>query len=196
MAVLPVQANATGNRATWKRVALFGASFGAGFALVVTIIIGGILWYNSRPKLWRAGAIKAQYASLELTTGLDKLPVFFEYDLENNTDANYRIGDGSGFTVMAVLTQGHVLSEDFGHSETSTTTVSGPSFIPPHAAGRIKVRVEYDYPSDFTQNDRSNMDKVAKFVGGELKGISGFVLFDASNHFRIDLPSGWKDIPR
>lgn len=181
---------------TWKSIAPISASFGAGFAFLLAVIIGVVFWHNSRPRAWKKDAIKAHFASIGLTSGLDHLPMVFEYDLENKTDGNYRIGDGSGLTVMATLAQSNAFSEDFGQSQPSNATVSGPSFIPPHAVGRIRVRVVYDYPSDFTKNDRSNMDKVAKFVGGELKGISGFVLFDTTNHFRIDLPSGWQDIPK
>lgn len=174
-----------------------GAGFGAGAVLMAALLLGGIAWYSSRPKPWNSDAIKARYASLELTTGLDNLPVMFGYDLENKTATNYTVGDGSGLVVMATLAQGDILSEAFGQSPASSSvSVSGPPFIPPKGVGRITVRVVYDYPSEFTHNDKSNMDKVAKYVGRRLEEISGYALFDKSNDYRIDLPSGWQKIPK
>jgi hypothetical protein len=34
----------------WKRLLIIGASAGAGFALMLTLIGGAVLWYSSRPK--------------------------------------------------------------------------------------------------------------------------------------------------
>ncbi len=164
---------------------------------MAAFVLGGIAWYSSCPKPWNSGAIKARFASLEVTTGLDNLPVMFEYDLENKSATNYTVGNGSGLVVMATLAQGNILSEAFGQSPASSSvSVSGPSFIPPKGVGRITVRVVYDYPPGFTPNDKSNMNKVEKYVGRRLDEISGYALFDKSNDYRIDLPSGWQKIPK
>jgi hypothetical protein len=180
----------------WKRLIVIGASFGVAFALALSVIVGGIVWYSSRPKPWKTDAIKARFASFEYTSQLDNLPIDFEYDLENKTDATYMVGEGSGLVVMARLAEGNVLSKDFGHYQASDASVSGPSFIPAKCVGRITVRVVYNYRSDLTKTDRSDESKVAAYVGHRVKEMSGFVLFDQSNHYRIDLPGGWQNIPK
>jgi 5-methylcytosine-specific restriction endonuclease McrA len=168
------------------------AGLGAGTALTVALLLGVISWHTSRPKPWNTDAIKAHFATLELTGGLDNLPVQFGYDLENTTDSNYMIGTGSSIVVMATLAQDHALSEEFGNSPGSKISVSAPSFIPPKGVARITVRVAYDYPSDFTPDDKADAQKVSKYLGRKVKEISGFVAFDQFNHYQIELPSGWQ----
>jgi hypothetical protein len=188
----PTPSEVAARKVNLKRWLGISASFGAGTVLMIALLLGGIAWQSSRPKPWNTGAVQARFASLKLTAGVDTLPVEFEYDLENKTDANYLIGDGSSMIVMARLTQGDVLSEDFGHSPASKAKVSGPSFIPPTGVGRITVHVTYDYPSDFTPGDKSDAQKVSRYLGSKVRDISGFVAFDQSNHYQIELPSGWE----
>ncbi len=168
------------------------AGLGAGTALTVALLLGAMAWHASRPKPWSTGAIKARFASLDLTGGLDNLPVQFGYDLENTTDTNYLIGKGSSLVVMATLAEGHALTEEFGNSPGSKISVSAPSFIPPQGVGRITVRVTYDYPPDFSPSDKADAQKVSKYLESRVKEISGFVAFDPATHYQIELPSGWK----
>ena len=184
------------NLAPWKHLAIVSASFGLAFALTLSVIVAAFSWYSTRPerpKPWKTDAIQARFASLEFTGEPENFVVEFGYDLENKTDANYRIGDGSGLEVMARLAQGNVLSGDFGHYQATRATVSGPSFIPPKGVGRLTVRVAYYYPSDFTSDDKSDIQKIGKSVSRRIKEMSGFVVFDPSSHYQIELASGWRD---
>jgi hypothetical protein len=98
------------NSAPWMRLAILGASFGLAFALTLSVIVTAYSWYSTRPerpKPWRTDAIQARFASLQFTGEPENFVVEFGYDLENKTDANYRIGDGSGLDVMARLAQGN-----------------------------------------------------------------------------------------
>ncbi len=193
MATDPSTASGAGRIAWWKRSAVTGASFGAGFALALSLIFGGVAWYRSRPKLWNTEAIKASYASLEFSMNEKNFVVDFGFDLQNNTDSIYTI-NASDLVVMARLAEGNVLSRSIGHYQASDATVEAPAFIPAKAKARIIVHVGYEYPFDFTANDKSDAKKVSKSVDRRLKEIIGFIIFDKSNLYRIELPSGWQDI--
>jgi hypothetical protein len=54
--------------------------------------------------------------------------------------------------------------------------------------------VTYFYPDDFTQADREDPKKVIGSLNHRLKELSGFVIFDEQNHYRVDLPEGWKQM--
>lgn len=123
----------------------------------------------------------------------DSYDVTFQYDLQNNTQKNYQIDSGA-FTIMANLSEGNVLSKEFGSYQTSDVTFEGPTFIPPHDKARVTLRVSYQYPSEFLEADKNNLKKMAPVVGRRLKEVGGIVIFDRQNHYRIDLPSGWKDV--
>ena len=136
---------------------------------------------------------------MEFTVGSSKdtysYPTVFYYNVHNNTDRNYQI-NSSTLTPMAVLAGGNALSKEFGHYQSGDATVDGPAFIPPGGTARIAVRVSYFYPDEFTQADKNNTDKILASFNRRLKELNGFVVFDEQNHYRIDLPEGWQQMPR
>jgi hypothetical protein len=185
----------------WKKLAIRSFFGGVGIAVALAIILGVFIWYDNRPerpKPWNAGALKAQWDTMEFTTGRSKdvegYPVDFYYNLRNNTDRNYPF-NGSTLTLMAVLTDGNALSKEFGHYQLGDATVDGPAFIPPSGTARIAVHVSYRYPDGFTQADKRDADKIVGNLDRRLRELSGFVVFDEQNHYRIDLPEGWKNDP-
>ena len=89
---------------TWKSLALRSAFFGAGFALILILIIGGYIWYQSipkPPKPWDNNAIVASYDYVD-TTGENNIVVFY-YILENKTDYDYSITDKTNIFIYANL---------------------------------------------------------------------------------------------
>jgi hypothetical protein len=185
----------------WKKLAIRSFFGGIGVALALSIIFGSLIWYRNRPerpKPWDTGALKAQWDTMEFTTGaskdVDGYPVVFYYNVRNNTDKNYQFS-GASLTVMAVLTDGNALSKEFGHYQFGDATVDGPAFIPPNGTARIGVHVSYLYPDEFTKADKKEADKIIASLSNRLKELSGFVVFDEQNHYRIDLPEGWKNNP-
>lgn len=182
----------------WKKLAIRAFFGGLGFAIGLAVLAGAVLWYldrPERPKPWNTTALKATYDTLEVTYGGTKdagsYSTDFYYELKNNTDTNYPI-NGPTLTPMAVLTDGNALSKEFGHYQSGDAAVNGPAFIPPGGTARIDVRVSYFYPTDFTQADKNNAGKISSSLDHRLKELSGFVIFDEQNHYRIDLPEGWK----
>jgi hypothetical protein len=185
----------------WKKLAVRAFFGGAGFACTLAVIAGAALWYHNRPerpKPWNNTALKATFDTIGFTTGSTKDPdsyaVSFYYNVKNNTDRNYVI-NGSALALMAVLTDGNALSKEFGSYQSGDAAVDGPAFIPPGGTARITMRVSYFYPDEFTQADKNDMKKVIPSLNRRLKELSGFVVFDEQNHYRIDLPEGWKDMP-
>ena len=100
--------------ATWKRVALIAAGFGAGFGICVAVTAGTYYWYSNRPKPWNKNALKATFATMEFDTRPQETSykVDFLYDVENTTDRNYDF-NSSNFTLLAVLADGNALSKEF-----------------------------------------------------------------------------------
>jgi len=54
-----------------KRVAVFGAAFGAGVVLTVALVLGMVHWYQSRPEPWRTNTV------VGLAMGPEKLAQLF-----------------------------------------------------------------------------------------------------------------------
>ncbi len=177
----------------WEGIALRFASFGAGFAVMFCLIAGFAWWYQSRPRAWNQRALTANFGSLELTTNPNgpNYEADFIYVLENNTGSNY-VFKPFNLVVMAKQT-GDVLSKEFGHDQASDVSITGATFIPPRGKGKITIRVPYQYPADFTTADKANIEKVAETLNRRLKEMSGLVIFDRANHYRVDLPEGWSN---
>jgi hypothetical protein len=185
----------------WKNLAIRSFFGGTGIAVAFAIIFGMFIWYDNRPerpKPWNTDALKAQWDTMEFSAGgsndVEGYTVDFYYNLRNNTDNNYRF-NGSTLTLMSVLTDGNALSKEFGHYQLGDATVDGPTFVPPNGTVRIVVHVSYRYPGEFTQTDKANGNKINTNLDRRLKELNGFVLFDEQNHYRVDLPEGWKDYP-
>ena len=184
---------------TWKRIAIRSMFGGFVFAVTLAIIGGVAIWYSQRQgpqQPWNTTALKATYDTMEFTVGSskdpDSYPVFFYYNVQNNTDKNYDFNPAM-LTLMAVLTDGNALSKDFGHYQSGTAVLDGPAFIPSGGTARIDLKVSYFYPDDFTQADKSDAKKIIPHLARRVKELNGFVVFDNQNHYRIDLSRGWKD---
>jgi hypothetical protein len=180
---------------SWKRLIVVSASFGAGFAIFISAIVGGVFWYQSRPRPWNSNALKASFETVELTTqpGKSSYIMEFVYNVENKTNHNYDFNPAD-LTVMANLTEGHALSKEFGHHQTSDPAISGPPFIPAQGRARISIKVSYRYPSEFTEKDKEDIAKIAKAVDLRLKELNGLTIFDKTNYYRVDLPEGWQKL--
>lgn len=179
---------------TWKRIVLIGFSFGAGLAVVSAVIVGGFLWYNSRPNppaTWNTEPIKASFDRVT-TDGSDN-HFSFSYVLENTTDYDYELNEFSNHVLMARLKRQKGLSQ-----VGDAVKVDYPIYIP--AKQRLSIHVNllgpYTYPKRLRRNaSREEREKhnqeVAKYVNENMGNLDGFVLFDKEHHYQIDLPKGW-----
>ena len=176
----------------WKKLVVISASSGAGFALVCVLILWATGWkavHANAPKSWNSTPIKASFVSAQLRE-IDRgnSSVLLYYNLENNSDFDYRLSDGAGVVIMRRMAQDQSLSSEV------PVHLSYSTFIPARQRARIALEVPhaFDWPAD---NDPARQEKLREFVNQRLAGVDEFVLFDESNRFQIDFPKGWQDLP-
>jgi hypothetical protein len=177
----------------WKRPLFIGLGWGFGTAMGLALLVGGFLWYQSRPKPpkpWNSAAIKAEYDTTE-TEG-DKNNVVFVYTLENTTDFDYRVENAHEITASAKLREQNNLSP-----LSESGSVDYPIFVPAKKRVRFSIHINYPYP-DREKSD-ANLDERIKFRQGIEKyttdtfsNLDGFDLLDQTNRYEIIFPAGWK----
>jgi hypothetical protein len=179
---------------TWKLVLLRTAGFGGGFALVLSAVIGGWVWYSGRPKApkpWNKQAITAEYDYARPSGEKDYLT--FHYILQNNTDFDYRVDSSSEIQITGRLKQ------EKGYSAFSNqyVTTEYPVFVP--AKNRVWVSLSIPYPYPVKEKEKPTDDErkefttaVAKYIADKISNLDGFVWFDTRNRYQIDFPGGWE----
>lgn len=178
----------------WKKILLRSAGFGAGFAITLCVVVGVWIWYIERPKPpkpWDKQAITAEYDNV--STAGDENFFSVQYILQNNTDVDYRLDSDSGVEISAKLQQQKGLAE----FSRKTIAVEFPVFVPAKNRVRLPIILKYHYPvrekNDPTLEERKQFrTDVAKYITNEFKNLDGFVLFDTTNRYEIDFPTGWE----
>ncbi len=173
-----------------------GIGWGFATAVGLALLVGGFLWYQSRPKspkppkAWDTAAIKADYDSTN-TEG-DKNTVVFYYTLENTTDFDYRIEDAQSVLMSATLMKQKNFSP-FGENE----RIDYPIFVP--AKKRVRFRIHLGYPCPVKEKENADLEErrkhrkaVEKYVADELTNLDGFDFLDEANRYEIVFPAGWK----
>jgi hypothetical protein len=176
-----------------KKALVIGVSGGAGFFLVLLLILGGAAFNSSPVKpagSWNQNAIKATYVGSQLRQ-IDKTlaGLFLSYDFENNTDRDYRLTDAPGVVIMSRLKSDHSLSQE------ELIRLSYPAFLP--ANQRVRIAIVISYPFVWpAPGDPALENKLKDFVKQRLAKVEGFVLFDEVNHCQVELPSAWQELER
>ena len=184
------------NLNTWKNVALRSTFFGAGFALILTITLGGYIWYESRPKLlkpWDNNAIIAYYDYAD-TVGEQNTIVFY-YTVENNNNYDYSINDIKDILLYANLDRQQSLS---GGDIDEFLNIEYPIHVP--SKHRFRFKINLNYPTDIkslksgsTTEEREIFNKeMNAYISNKLKNLNGFSMFDLINRYKIEFPAGWK----
>lgn len=173
-----------------KRLAVIGVSAGVGLALTIALLLGFFPWYQSRGKAkpWNSNAIKATYVGSQLRK-IDKsnAGLLFYYDLENNTDSDYRFSDGPHVVIMSRLMSNNSLSSE------QDVKLDYPVFLPARQRARIALGIShlFNWPA---QTDPAFEDKFKDFVKQRVADVEAFVLFDETNRCQIEFPRGWQDL--
>lgn len=181
--------------ALWKRLVIISASAGAGFALTLALIVGGLRWYDTRPKPlkpWNTTAIKAAFDSV--TTEGEENNLVFSYVLENTGDSDYRLEGDSLVSVRAKAKEQNSLTPP----SKTYLKLDFPVFIPARQRTlfliHLPTRRYYggDGASDDSETGREKYRKViAAFVSEKMSNLDGFVLFDEGHRYQINFPRGW-----
>ena len=113
--------------------------------------------------------------------------LYLAYEVQNHTDSDYRLADGPQALVMTRL------RADGSLSSQQQVKLSYPTFLP--ARQRARVALEILSPLGWPgENDSAFQDKLRDFVNQRLAEAQSFVLFDQSDRFQIEFPSGWQEL--
>lgn len=168
----------------WTRFMILRSAMGAGFAVTLSLIVGGAMLYSARPrspKRWNTHAISASFDAVG-SEGPDHALVFY-YILENKTDRDYQLPDHFDVTVMSKLKEG-TLSFDNGSYRGDEDL-----FLP--AKQRVRFAVHSSWRCPDAAADPSAVGALAAYVNRLAPALDGFVVFDQKNRYEIELPKGW-----
>lgn len=178
----------------WKKLLLIGFGWGLGTGVGLVAIVGGYLWYQSRPKPpkpWNTTAIFSDDAP-GFEAGEDGKQMHFTYTLQNATDTDYEIGPDAEITIT------------FKNLESSLTeplpkevvTLRRPVFIPAKQKAMLRLSIVFgNIPQKKeTETDEQYHERLRAFCKEKMVG-AGFVLFDENNRYQINLPMIRKDKP-
>ena len=181
----------TESRVSWKDVLWVIGSAGAAL-LGISLATGNWLIPKRQPReqppAWNQGTINAGYIGSQLReTDKTRATLVISYDLENNTDSDYRLNDGPSVVVLSRL------KSDGSYSQDQPIRLSYPVFLPArqHARLAIEITQPFNWPSD---TDSGSIEKLRNFVTQRLQNVGEFVLFDEANHRQLELPSGWEQL--
>jgi hypothetical protein len=171
-----------------KSSLIFGGLGVAGFLLLAFLLLSQLPFKNTAAKSAEAensAALTATYVGTRLQQ-LDKAhaALFFSYDLENNTGVDYHLVDGPDIFVMARLKKDGSLSQE------EALKLSNPVVAP--AKQRVRITIEQDYSFLWpSAGDPALDDKLKNFVKQRIGKFAGFALFDETDNWQVELPSGW-----
>ncbi len=175
-----------------KRNFLVIASLAGAGLVLLTIFITRAGAFKTRhvetSKSWNREAIKATYAAIQLReTDKAHSTLILSYDLENNTDSDFRFDDGPGVVILSRLKATGSLSQQ------EPIRLSYPVFLPTkqHARLAIEITERFAWP---LQEDPAYVDKLREFVKQRLANVGEFVLFDQANHAQVTLPDEWQEL--
>jgi hypothetical protein len=132
-----------------------------------------------------------------LTTDQPDSKLEFEYVLENKTDKDYELQKYSALKIAARLEDTNSLT---GFADENEIVLKVPVFVPAHQKTRITISTpSYGFSPPTHLTSSSTLDEkhkyyaeVAAHVAKEMSNLNGFELFDESNRYQVELPSGWK----
>jgi hypothetical protein len=169
-----------------KRLLVAGSSAVAGLLLLLALTVGGAALNRGRSgaalKPWNDKALRAKYVGSQLKE-LDRpfATLTLTYELENMTDVEYHLAEGSGLVIVRKLTTGEVLSQE------EPIQLSYPAFLPARQSAAITIEITqpFAWPAE---EDPAYDDKLRDFEKERLARIGEFVLVDEANRCQLELP--------
>jgi hypothetical protein len=143
---------------------------------------------REEPASWSPKPISAGYIGSQLKE-VDKThsSLIISYELENNTDSDYHLADGPEVVILSKL------KTDGSFSQQEPVRLAYPVFLPAkqHARLALAITQPFNWPAE---KDSGYLDKMRSFVRERLENVGEFVLFDQTNHWQLELPSGWEQL--
>ncbi len=165
----------------WKRLAVICTFTGAGIAIMLALIFGAALWYESRPKPWNNKAIEAKFDSCGEDFNGD--PNYIAFDVQNHTQSDYHL-DSETVRYAAQNDEGVL---DFHRPD----SLQIPSvLIPPQQRVSVtfKVAGEFEHRHKGTTEDPIPATDATLWGLNLPKGPQQLVLFDSVNRYEIVFP--------
>jgi hypothetical protein len=170
-----------------KSVLLKVAAAGAGAALMLCFLGAAVLWYISRPKPIRPWNDKALIANDMPGFGRDSddSTFSFSYTVQNATGSDYALDSFQQPKLLAVIDDGS-LSNPIDEKRLVLRT---PIFIPSHQKGTITIRLKALKAPEQKQDepDDTYHERLRQYLNDHIKSVEGFVLFDESNRYQVNL---------
>jgi hypothetical protein len=137
---------------------------------------------------WNSGAIEATCAGIRVRE-IDSThaAVAFLYDLDNETGADYQLVKGPNIVIMDRLEPGGTLRSD------ERVDLDSTAFVPARNRTRIVLEITHSFNWP-TQRDVAADREFNQLVAGDLGGLLGFVLFDQTGRYQIELPAASPDV--
>jgi len=173
-----------------KKFGLIGLAVGGLALLTVVVIFAKARFIAGRPQAWNSGAIETTLAGVRVRE-LDNThaAVVFSYDLDNRTDTDYRLSSGPNVVIMSRLQPNGSLTS------VQQVNLDSAAFVP--ARNRTRISLEMAHPFDWpSQRDAAAERQVRQFVADEVSGVQGFVLFDQSTRYQIELATASPELQR
>jgi hypothetical protein len=173
------------NNSLWQKVALICLPF---------LFLGALLlsgrWQHSQasdksPIPWNAHALQTTYAGVRVREiDPSNAAVVFLYDLDNKSESDYELAKSGNVVVMSRLKSSHTLSSE------KPVNLSASAFVP--ANNRTRIALEVSEPFNWPNRmDNTSENRFRDLVTQEVSDLDGFVIFDQSHRFQIDLPASW-----
>jgi hypothetical protein len=181
--------------AEWKKPLFIGLGWGLGTALGLVVLVGGFLWYQSRPrppKPWNTAALAVKEPP-SFHSG-DHEHLEFNYSVQNTTNFDYQIVSDEKVKVVARYKDGTLstpLSTEVRHLEL-------PVFIPANQKGQLTFSVGLTGIPErkASESDEQYHEQLRAYCEDHLARVANFVLFDEPNRYEIDLPRWSAEKPK
>ncbi len=146
-----------------------------------------------QPELWNSSAIRSSFEGVQVKE-IDPThaALIFSYDLENTTDADYRLANDPKALIMGRLKSNSSLQAE------DSIQIDNSIFVPARNRARIALQVSYpfNWPTQMFpgQVGPLTQEKFRSFVAGKVADLRGFILFDQAARYQIELPGGWQEL--
>lgn len=168
--------------------------FGIGLAIVILLAAVGLTsgWMakarasRAPAGIWNGDAISGSFGGIRVQeSDPSDASILFFYDLDNKSGVDYSLSGGdSNLIVMGRLKSTGSLSPEHQYH------VASAVFLP--AGNRTRVTLETTEPFHWpAQMDAASEAQFRNMVSRSIADLGGFVLFDPSTHYQIELPGSW-----
>lgn len=173
----------------WQKLGVISIS--TSLCLLVLVVTTGRFKRTQAPAkpstLWNSRAIESTFAGVRVRE-IDPAnsAVMFLYDIDNRTDTDFQLTKGPTLVMTRLKSSGSLSSE-------KEVALNSSAFVP--AKNRTRIALEMTRPFGWPSHmDAASQDRIRQLVAGEVADIKGFVLFDETARYQIDLPGGWAEI--